>query len=224
MTGCKRFPILVPRPCTDLLTATSGGSATIGHKICSENCRHDSLTTRLDHFPSSHLSAAFTTNLDSNLWAPVAKEFREDWTSCEQRDQYYNTPTLTWGQSDTESSCLDHKPISVAQLRWSDVSSDTQSRVRDWYKHAFGAMHQTVCKRVAKIWIAAIEPGKVAVCPYQRDVKGGKREQPPPKWWPPAVQFKGPDRLHTNGRPFPSVGLSIDLTKQIVSYFCSTFW
>ena len=190
--GHQQFPSHVTRSFTDLLAPRDEFAWDTGHHPLPQYYSHTDPATGVSYFPQAPW--------DYSHYGTLEQGFRGDSRECEQGDLCYSTPTSTRNQSDLESSSSDNKPISSEKIKWSDMSPNTLLRIHAWYKKAFSAMHQTRCKRIAKIWIAAIEPGKVGVCPYERNVKGGGCQQPAPHWWPPGVEFKGPDRLHTNGR------------------------
>ena len=200
MIGSKQFPILVPRPCTNPVTSTDGIISITSYTTSLGDNKVNSLASELDYTPSISMYADSLTNSDVEVCPTITDGDGNGWPIDEQTGQYYISPPLIQDQSDSGLSCPNNNSIWFDRVRWTDEPSVVRSKLRQWYRHALAAMHQTVCKRVAKIWIAAIEPGKVGTCPYERNVKRGRVEQPAPDWWPSDVPFIGPDRMQTNGR------------------------
>lgn len=76
----------------------------------------------------------------------------------------------------------------------------------DWYKSAFRAIQQSLCRLVAKEWIKYIHPKKQSTHPYNGKVAGrsvnGDSESTKPPYWPKDVRHKEPDHISKDGE-FP---------------------
>jgi Protein of unknown function (DUF2841) len=154
-------------------------------------------------------SSALTEDQQRNIYDAVMGEYKKalrkehNSTSLRRLNKRRKLTSVSTNNRRSSSNQGSKNQYHLDKFEISDVE-----RLKDYLNDAFTSFQQINCRKLAKVWIRAIEPRKQVNFPYnaRRKVKDSQTDsgaETTTEWWPPrhVCRHKEPDHLLKEGEP-----------------------
>ena len=146
---------------------------------------------------------------------PQSAKERSLWNGFREPGAQKQDPVPFSGESDSES---DSEDSDVDSSEYDDIFDyikvGDDERIERQFHYLFDRIQQHDCKRIAKAWVKAVEPGKQGKYPYNGGDKAKALKGSPllpanpgdltrPPWWPETgCKHREPDHIGKKGKTF----------------------